>query len=292
MTSQDRDFPRPDDAEESRSFVPADSHDGTQIPDAAPAEEPRALTRKERKRQKAAAKKQLPLWQETILLLVLALTVAIVVKSFFIQAFYIPSESMEPGLVRNDRIVVQKISYWGGGEPQRGDVIVFKDPGGWLNDAQTEPGNIVAKAMTKVGLYPEGGHLVKRVVGVGGDVITCCDDDGRLKINGVAIDEPYVNDDPLTDCNGPMPGACDWQTVTVPEGHLFVMGDNRGHSADSSFHMCREGLETDCVPGREFVSTDLVVGRMAALVWPLGHARIEHRPDAFADVPDTASSDD
>ena len=82
-------------------------------------------------------KKHLPLWQETILLLGVALLLAIGIKAILVQAFYIPSESMEPGLVRDDRILVQKVSYWGGGEPQRGDVVVFKDPGGWLNAAES-----------------------------------------------------------------------------------------------------------------------------------------------------------
>ena len=77
-------------------------------------------------------RKQLPLWQETILLLGVALVLAVVIKTFFVQAFYIPSESMEPGLILNDRILIQKVSYWGGEEPARGDVVVFKDPGVWL----------------------------------------------------------------------------------------------------------------------------------------------------------------
>ena len=92
-----------------------------------------------------------------------------VLKAFFVQAFYIPSESMEPGLVKNDRILVQKVSYWGGGGPQRGDVVVFEDPGGWLGAGDVAgPENPVAKALAKVGLYPSGGHLVKRVIGVAG----------------------------------------------------------------------------------------------------------------------------
>ena len=82
-------------------------------------------------------KKHLPLWQETILLLVVALGLAILIKAILVQAFYIPSESMEPGLVRNDRILVEKVSYWFGGSPERGDVVVFKDPGGWLSGAES-----------------------------------------------------------------------------------------------------------------------------------------------------------
>ena len=85
----------------------------------------------------ASRKKHLPVWQETILLLAIALALAVVIKAVFVQAFYIPSESMEPGLVKNDRILVQKVSYWFGGSPQRGDVVVFQDPGDWLGPAES-----------------------------------------------------------------------------------------------------------------------------------------------------------
>ena len=135
-------------------------------------------------------KRQLPVWQESILLVVTAMVMAVIVKTFFLQAFYIPSESMEPGLVKNDRILVQKVSYWGGGGPQRGDVVVFEDPGGWLGPEDvTGPVNPVAKALEKIGLYPSGGHLVKRVIGVAGDTIVCCDSLGRLSVNGTSVDE-------------------------------------------------------------------------------------------------------
>src|SRR3954470_16652804 len=100
-------------------------------------------------------KKHLPLWQETILLLAIAVVLAVVIKAFFVQAFYIPSESMEPGLVKNDRILVEKTSYWFGGTPQRGDVVVFKDPGGWLSPAESAgPTTALTRGMAKVGLYP------------------------------------------------------------------------------------------------------------------------------------------
>ena len=231
-------------------------------------------------------KKHLPLWQETILLLLLALVLAVGIKAFLAQAFYIPSESMEPGLIRNDRILVQKVSYWFGGEPQRGDIIVFQDPGGCLTDAEAAgPDNPLAKAMAAVGLYPEGGHLVKRVIGVAGDTITCCDDQGRISVNGQPLDEdPYIREQGIR-CNGPMVGNCDWQAGPVPEGHVFVMGDNRGHSADSTVHLCRPD-ETDCVPGDEFVPDDLIVGKVFVLLWPLQRFDLTQRPDAFADVPD------
>ena len=128
------------------------------------------------------------MWQESILLLGIALVLAIVIKTFFVQAFYIPSESMEPGLIRNDRILVQKVSYWFGGDPSRGDVVVFEDPGGWLTGEEPKPTGL-ASLLSKVGLYPTGGHLVKRVIGTEGDVIECCDDEGRILVNGEPIDE-------------------------------------------------------------------------------------------------------
>ncbi len=247
------------------------------------------MSDEERKPAGETAKKQLPLWQETILLLGIALVLAVLIKAFFVQAFYIPSESMEPGLVQNDRILVQKVSYWGGGEPQRGDVVVFKDPGGWLGtDESAGPANLLTSVMAKIGLYPQGGHLVKRVIGVAGDTVTCCDDAGRISVNGKALNEDdYVKDDPEAPCNGPMTGDCDWTAGPVPEGHIFVMGDNRANSADSTVHLCRKN-ETDCVPGDEFVPEDLVVGKVFVLLWPRDHFRWISRPDTFADVPDAS----
>ncbi|HSX67541.1 signal peptidase I [Nocardioides sp.] len=236
-------------------------------------------------------KRQLPIWQESLILLVIALGLAVLLKAFFIQAFYIPSESMQPGLQINDRILVQKVSYWAKGTPQRGDVVVFEDPDGWLDAMEAAgPTTGFASVLAKVGLYPTGGHLVKRVVGVGGDVITCCDKSGRLKVNGVAVDEKaYVAKD--AQCAAPVsvqarkkcgPRALN---VTVPEGYLFVMGDNREDSADSSRHLC-ELDATDCPPTRGFVPVDNVVGKVFALVWPISHLDLVSRADAFEDVPD------
>ena len=236
-------------------------------------------------------RKQLPLWQETILLLGVALVLAIVIKTFFVQAFYIPSESMEPGLILNDRILIQKVSYWGGGEPERGDVVVFKDPGGWLPPIDSAgPTNPVAKAMAKVGLYPTGGHLVKRVIGVAGDTIQCCDDQGRLLVNGQPLDEKAFVRRGGKSCDGPMPTDCneDWKVGPIPEGHIFVMGDNRSRSADSSAKMCKPTV-TECVPGEEFVPVDLVVGKVFVLLWPADRFRWNTRPDTFADVPEPSS---
>lgn len=214
----------------------------------------------------------MPLWQESILLLGLALVLAIVIKTLFLQAFYIPSPSMVPQFVENDRILVQKVSYWGSGTPERGDIVVFADPGGWLDPADSGGASSpVSTVLERIGLYPSGGHLVKRVMAVGGDHIVCCDDQGRITVNGQPLDERAY-----------LPKGTDPSDVTfdktVPAGHLWMMGDNRGASYDSRGHMGG--------PGGGFVDQDLVVGKVFALIWPWDRAEIIHRPATFADVPD------
>jgi signal peptidase I len=227
--------------------------------------------------------------RETVILLVVAVGLAVVVKTLFVQAFYIPSGSMKPGLLVNDRIVVEKPSYWKGG-PQRGDVVVFKDPGDWLGEGEDAgPSGAVAGTLAKIGLYPSGGHLVKRVIGVAGDTVVCCDKQGRITVNGTPLSEDSFID-PQQDCDGPMAGCSGW-SATVPAGKLFVMGDNRDESADSSFHLCTADDGADCNKDDAFVSTDLVVGKVVALVWPLGHAKILHRPSVFDDVAEPAKKD-
>lgn len=221
------------------------------------------------------------------MLLGFVLVLALVIKAVFLQAFFIPSESMEPGLVINDRILVEKPSYWFGGTPQRGDIVVFEDPGGWLGEGGAtgvEP-STARSVLTGIGLLPSTDHLVKRVIGVAGDTIVCCDDRGRISVNGKVLNERgYAVLDEAT-CFGPMTGNCDWSAGPVPDGSIFVMGDNRSHSGDSSEQLCTEA-ETDCVSGREFVSEDLVVGKVAGVLWPFDHLRRLGRPDVLADVPD------
>jgi signal peptidase I len=218
------------------------------------------------------AKKPMPLWQETILLLGLALVLAIIIKSLFVQAFYIPSPSMEPQFVKNDRILVQKVSYWGGSSPSRGDIVVFKDPGGWLDDAQSGTAHApVTRLMEKIGLYPTGGHLVKRVIGIGGDRVVCCDAKGRLTVNGKALDEKsYLP-------SGTSPSTTRFDRL-VPKDHLWMMGDNRDFSYDSRGHMGG--------PGGGYVDEDLVVGKVFSLIWPWKRAEIVNRPKTYEDIPD------
>ena len=214
------------------------------------------------------AKHALPMWQEMALLLVIALGLAIVIKTFFVQAFYIPSGSMDDTLVKNDRILVEKVSYWGG-DVQRGDVVVFDDPGGWLAPGDVQhPSNLFTQTLETFGLYPSGGHLVKRVIGVGGDRVVCCDKRDRVTVNGVPLDEKaYL-------ARGARPSDKEFD-VRVPPDHLWVMGDNRDFSFDSRGHMSG--------PGEGFVPADDVVGKVFVVVWPLDHASVLHRPDAFED---------
>jgi signal peptidase I len=246
-----------------------------------------SLDESEREPLEPPTKKHLPLWQETILLLTIAVLLAIVIKAFFVQAFYIPSESMEPGLVKNDRILVEKTSYWFGGTPQRGDVVVFKDPGGWLSEEEDAgPANPIGKVMAKIGLYPSGGHLVKRVIGVAGDTIHCCDKKGRILVNGHPLDEDsYIKNTPGMPCNGPMTTTCNWTAGPVPEGTVFVMGDNRDNSDDSTMHLCQGTTKGPDCTADPFVPVDDVVGKVFVLLWPHSRFHVLHRPGDFAGIP-------
>ncbi len=205
-----------------------------------------------------------------VLLLVLALVLAVAIKAFFLQAFYIPSGSMNDTLVLNDRILVQKVSYWGDAEPKRGDIVVFSDPGGWLDgSAVTSDGGPVTEVLEWFGLYPTGGHLVKRVIGVGGDRVRCCDPQGRILVNGVPLNEKaYL-------AKGEKPSLIDFD-VRVQPGFIWVQGDNRSNSADSRVHLGD--------PGGGQVPADDVVGQVFAIVRPLEHARVTDRPATFETV--------
>jgi signal peptidase I len=214
----------------------------------------------------AGKKRKVPLWLETLVLLGVALLVSALVKTFFVQMFFVPSGSMRPLFVNDDRILVEKVSYWDS-EVERGDVVVFADPGGeWLGAAGDIPLNPAQKALSKVGLYPTGGHLVKRVIGIGGDRVKCCDRKGRVTVNGVPLEEG----DYLMDGFSPSNRKFD---VKVPEGRLWVMGDNRSNSEDSRFHQDLEGGGT--------VPESAVVGKVWAVVWPLSRSSTLDTPSTF-----------
>ncbi|WP_069170459.1 signal peptidase I [Streptomyces griseus] len=234
--------------------------------------ERRKLARKVKRRRRRSALSEIPL------LVLVALVIALVLKTFLVQAFVIPSGSMEQTIRIGDRVLVDKLTPWFGSEPQRGDVVVFKDPGGWLPKEEAPTGKPPAgiaqaeQLLTFIGLLPSDDEqdLIKRVVAVGGDTVKCCGADGRVTVNGTALDEPYLHPD-----SGPSTLQFE---VKVPPGRLFVMGDHRSNSADSRFHLDD--------PGNGTVSQDEVVGRAVLIAWPFAHWRRLEEPATFASVPD------
>lgn len=215
--------------------------------------------------------------RELAVVVVIALVLSVLVRTFLVQAFYVPSRSMEQTLLVDDRIIASKITSQVRGV-HRGEVVVFHDPGEWLSDP-IEPTGARATLRTLlvwIGLLPTrtGDDLVKRVIAVGGDRVVCCDDDGRITVNGHSLDESgYLPADQPTD-----------QVrfdVTVPEGRLFMMGDNRGDSEDSRFHM---DLNLGTVPVAD------VVGRVVVRIWPLSRIATLPVPSVFAGIPGPAAA--
>ncbi|MFE9612557.1 signal peptidase I [Streptomyces sp. NPDC006012] len=237
--------------------------------------ERRQLQRKVKRKRRRSAAREIPL------LVGVAVLIALVLKTFLVQAFVIPSGSMEQTIRIGDRVLVDKLTPWFGSEPQRGDVVVFHDPGRWLAGEQTGKKNdpVVVKQIKEglsfIGLLPSDNEkdLIKRVIGVGGDHVKCCDTQGRITVNGVPLSES----DYLYPGNAPSSTPFD---VTVPQGRLWVMGDHRGNSADSRAHQDTDYGGT--------VSLNSVVGRAIIIGWPIGHWSRLTEPKTFASVSDSA----
>jgi signal peptidase I len=213
--------------------------------------------------------------RETAIVVVSALVLSVLIKTFLVQAFFIPSGSMEDTFAVGDRVLVSKLAP-GPLDVSRGDVVVFVDPGGWLEappDTRNQLQRGVEEVLTFVGLLPQnaGEHLIKRIIGLSGDTVECCDADGRITVNGVGIDEPYLK-----------PGVAPSETefsITVPENHLWLMGDNRSNSQDSRAHQGDPG--GGAVPMRN------VVGTAVLILWPFDSWTVLRNPgDTFAEVPE------
>ena len=211
--------------------------------------------------------------RELPILIISALVLSIIVKTFFIQFFYIPSGSMENTLQVNDRVGVNKFGALFS-DIKRGEVVVFRDPANWLSpnyDDSSGIRKVIKDSLVFVGVLPDPSkqYLIKRVIGVGGDKVRCCGKDGKIEVNGVSINEPYIYE-------GDKPSDSEFE-VEVPQGFIWVMGDHRGASADSRFH-------TDD-PNKGLVALDKVTGRATFIIWPFSNLAILEKGEDLSKIP-------
>lgn len=220
-------------------------------------------------RGKGSALRELPI------LFVSALILSMIVKTFFVQFFYIPSGSMENTLLVNDRVGVNKLGAIFS-DIKRGEVVVFRDPADWLSAPTSEETGIrkvIKDGLVFVGVLPDPSkqYLIKRVIGVGGDRVVCCDVNNQITVNGTALNEPYIYP-------GDKPSDSEFD-VTVPKGYIWVMGDHRGASADSRFH-------TDD-PNKGMVPLEKVTGRALFVIWPLSSIGLLEVGEDLSKIPVT-----
>jgi len=206
--------------------------------------------------------------RDVLVILLVAILVSFLVKTFVVRSFFIPSSSMEDTLLIKDRILVDELTpRWT--SYHRGDVIVFKDPGGWLPPQPPKPARSPIEEagewlLTVVGIAaPDSDdHLVKRLIGLPGDRVVCCNALGQITINGSAIEETsYIKLPPGDTKASNVPFD-----VTVPEGTVWVLGDNRNRSQDSRYHQDQ--------PGEGFVPMSNIVGRAFLITWPFDRFRV------------------
>ena len=196
-------------------------------------------------------------WREVPILVGVAILVAILVRAFVLQTFYIPSGSMEHTLNVLDRVLVNKLVY-DFRDPHRGEIVVFKAPQDWQSGA-------------------EGEDFIKRVIGVGGDHVVCCDAQQRLVINGHSLDEPFI----YTDADGNQDPAADKKfDITVPAGRLWVMGDHRSASGDSLQHWEQTDDITEAT-----IANQAIIGRAFTIFWPVNRAAWLSVPHEFDGIP-------
>lgn len=220
-----------------------------------------------------------PFIRDVLVILLIAILVSFLVKTFLVRSFYIPSGSMENTLQEQDRILVDELTPRFGGY-DRGDVVVFRDPGGWLPVTYEPAGPPLAEALdwltSLVGLTASDSeeHLIKRIIGVPGDRVVCCNALGQITVNDVPIDEsPYLK----LGAGQSAPHEVEFD-VTVPEDSVWVLGDNRDNSQDSRYHQDQ--------PGLGFVPMENIVGRAFVKTWPLDRfGTIDGHHDVFSSVP-------
>ncbi|OIJ65920.1 signal peptidase I [Streptomyces mangrovisoli] len=220
----------------------------------------------------AQPKKPRSFWKELPILIGIALVLALLIKTFLVQAFSIPSDSMQNTLQQGDRVLVDKLTPWFGSKPERGEVVVFHDPDDWLAGEPTATPNALQKVLSWIGLMPsaEEKDLIKRVIGVGGDTVSC-KGTGPLMVNGKALNETDYVYAGNTPCSQDDQGG--QFTVKVPKGYIWVMGDHRQNSRDSRYN------QNDKNHG--MVPVDKVVGRAIVKAWPINRWGTLPIPDAF-----------
>ncbi|MFC9753364.1 signal peptidase I [Streptomyces sp. NPDC056921] len=210
-------------------------------------------------------------WRRTVALGAVCAVFVLLLSNYVVQPFLIPSGSMEPTLRVGDRVLVNKLAYSSGSAPQRGDVVVFDGTGSFVQEPpeQNPVTGLMHSVAASLGLAePAATDYVKRVVGVGGDRVVCCDKEGRIEVNGRPVVEDYLH-----------PGDAPSQVrfdIVVPDGTLWMMGDHRSNSRDSRDHLGE--------PGGGMVPVDMVIGRVDWIGWP--PSRLGSLPDstAFATV--------
>ncbi|MET8268490.1 signal peptidase I [Micromonospora arida] len=236
------------------------------------------------RRRARRTRRQMPLWQELPLLLVVAFCLAVLIRTFLLQAFFIPSGSMEDTLLVGDRVLVNKVVY-DVRDPLRGEVVVFRGTDRWAPQVDEQPKPGVAGRLGRtvgdlVGVSRPGEKdFIKRVIGLPGDRVKCCDSQGRVTVNGTPLNESYVLRDSPLDLP-PNPAECRsrrFDEIVVPPGQIFVMGDHREVSQDAR---CQGPVPIDNVVGRAFM-----------VVWPSSRWNALSVPSTFEDVsgPATAS---
>jgi len=243
-------------AERPAAAAAGPSENGAQPAADAPEEEPAEPGKKKKKQS---------FWRELPILLAIALVLAIIIKTFLVQAFFIPSSSMEKTLhgcpnCSGDRVLVNKLVYRFH-DPRPGDIVVFRGPESWAPEVHIAgPSNILQRGLRSIGqlvgiAQPNEKDFIKRVIAVGGQTVQCCDPQGRVMVDGRPLDEPYIYTDGEEDLR-----LAQFGPITVPPGRLWVMGDHRNASADSRVHISDPDLGT--------ISVDDVIGKAFVIVWP------------------------